>query len=145
MTLAVIPIIPAILPPHNPQMQNKQSSHKEPINSDLSMRFPYNTVESASCKVLHDAFRNLLGAIGFDIGRIYCQAVTFDHIFFYSLAYDFCNYFKKMKGYIPVSTSVYKIDEELFAYNKDSDEWFCFIGNQRINCMNTKKNKRGKT
>ena len=47
---------------------------------------------------------------------------------------------KKIKGYIPVSASVYKIDEELFAYNKDSDQWFCFMGNHTVGC---KKNKQG--
>lgn len=33
------------------------------------------------------------------------------------------------KPYIPVSESVYRIDEEKFSYNKDSDEWFCSEGN----------------
>ena len=33
------------------------------------------------------------------------------------------------KPYIPVSAAVYKIDEENFNYNKDSDEWFCNEGN----------------
>ena len=51
---------------------------------------------------------------------------------------------KKIKGYIPVSASVYKIDEELFAYNKDSDQWFCFMGNHTVSCKKTKnKNQRG--
>lgn len=51
---------------------------------------------------------------------------------------------KKIKGYIPVSASVYKIDEELFAYNKDSDQWFCFMGNHTVSCKKTKgKNSRG--
>lgn len=40
----------------------------------------------------------------------------------------------KIKGYIPVSASVYKIDEELFSYNKDSDQWFCFMGNHTVSC-----------
>ena len=39
---------------------------------------------------------------------------------------------QKIKGYIPVSASVYKIDEELFSYNKDSDQWFCFMGNYTV-------------
>lgn len=39
---------------------------------------------------------------------------------------------QKIKGYIPVSASVYKIDEELFSYNKDSDQWFCFMGNHTV-------------
>lgn len=33
-------------------------------------------------------------------------------------------------SYIPVSASAYKIDEELFSYNKDSDQWFCVMGNE---------------
>ena len=51
---------------------------------------------------------------------------------------------QKIKGYIPVSASVYKIDEELFSYNKDSDQWFCFMGNHTVSCKKTKnKNCRG--
>lgn len=33
------------------------------------------------------------------------------------------------KAYIPVSESVYRIDESEFTYNKDSDEWQCSQGN----------------
>lgn len=33
------------------------------------------------------------------------------------------------KAYIPVSESVYRIDESKFTYNKDSDEWQCSQGN----------------
>ena len=33
------------------------------------------------------------------------------------------------KAYIPVSESVYRIDESKFSYNKDSDEWQCNQGN----------------
>lgn len=29
------------------------------------------------------------------------------------------------KAYIAVSEMAYKINEELFSYNKDSGEWFC--------------------
>ena len=50
-----------------------------------------------------------------------------------------------MKRNIPVSASVYKVDEELFAYNKDSDQWFCFMGNHTVSCKKTKQTKRGKT
>lgn len=32
------------------------------------------------------------------------------------------------KAYIPVSASAYRIDEEMFSYNKDSDQWFCAMG-----------------
>lgn len=43
----------------------------------------------------------------------------------------------RIKGYIPVSASVYKIDEELFSYNKDSDQWFCFMGNHTVSRKKT--------
>ncbi len=50
----------------------------------------------------------------------------------------------KIKGYIPVSASVYKLDEELFSYNKDSDQWFCHMGNHTVSCKKTiAKNGRG--
>lgn len=33
---------------------------------------------------------------------------------------------------IPVSASVYKLDDSKFSYNKDSDQWFCERGNYTI-------------
>lgn len=45
----------------------------------------------------------------------------------------------KVEAIIPVSASVYKIDESRFSYNKDSDQWFCIMGNHTIN------KKRGKS
>lgn len=44
------------------------------------------------------------------------------------------------KPYIPVSQSVYRIDEEKYSYNKDSDEWFCNQGNNTV----SKKYVKGK-
>ena len=35
----------------------------------------------------------------------------------------------KAEAYIPISASAYRIDEERFSYNKDSDQWFCKYGN----------------
>ena len=35
-------------------------------------------------------------------------------------------------SYIPVSASAYRIDEKLFSYNKDSDQWFCCMGNHTV-------------
>ena len=35
-------------------------------------------------------------------------------------------------SYIPVSASAYRVDEERFSYNKDSDQWFCSLGNHTI-------------
>ena len=36
------------------------------------------------------------------------------------------------KAYIPVSPLVYRMDEELFSYNKDADEWNCSQGNTTV-------------
>lgn len=36
------------------------------------------------------------------------------------------------RPYIPVSAMAYRINEELFTYNKDSDEWFCVQGNKTV-------------
>jgi len=62
-------------------------------------------------------------------------------------------YFRKMildaivknglTSYIPVSEMAYKIDEDRFAYNKDSDEWFCIQGNKSIKRKH-RKDKSGK-
>ena len=34
--------------------------------------------------------------------------------------------------YIPTSASAYRVDEELYKYNKDSDQWYCKNGNETI-------------
>ncbi|MHA6250785.1 IS1182 family transposase [Oceanobacillus sp. CAU 1775] len=47
------------------------------------------------------------------------------------------------KAYIPVSEMVYRINEDLYSYNKDSDEWFCAQGNKTVN-KKYKKDKSGK-
>ena len=44
-------------------------------------------------------------------------------------------------AYIPVSHSAYRINEELFTYNKDSDTWGCIKGNES---EPGRKKKRGK-
>lgn len=49
----------------------------------------------------------------------------------------------KAKAYIPVSEMSYKINEELFSYNKDSDEWFCSEGNVTVKKKH-RKDKSGK-
>ncbi|MBM7610757.1 IS1182 family transposase [Ureibacillus composti] len=47
------------------------------------------------------------------------------------------------KAYIPVSEMAYRIDEDLYSYNKDSDEWFCIQGNQTVKkVFKTRKNGR---
>jgi transposase len=45
--------------------------------------------------------------------------------------------------YIPVSEMAYRIDDERFKYNKDSDEWFCERGNSTVK-KSHKKRKNGK-
>ena len=47
---------------------------------------------------------------------------------------------ENIKAYIPVSASAYKVDEELFKYNKDSDQWFCKNGNETIEVKTRNKN-----
>jgi transposase len=44
--------------------------------------------------------------------------------------------------FIPVSASAYRIDEEVFSYNKDSDQWFCDQGNATTQCK--RKRRKGK-
>ena len=39
---------------------------------------------------------------------------------------------EKVEIYIPVSESSYRIDESHYSYNKDSDQWFCSMGNYTI-------------
>lgn len=60
---------------------------------------------------------------------------------------DILNKLAEMKatGYIPVSASVYKIDEDLFSYNKDSDQWFCFMGNCTVEKKRITRQAHGKT
>ena len=45
-----------------------------------------------------------------------------------------------MEAYIPISYSAYRINEELFSYNKDSDTWTCINGNE--SSVGKKKNKK---
>lgn len=47
---------------------------------------------------------------------------------------------EKVDIYIPVSQSVYKMDESRFTYNKDSDQWYCTTGN----CTVKKETVKGK-
>ena len=49
---------------------------------------------------------------------------------------------KEAQAYIPVSASAYKINEELFSYNKDSDQWFCVMGSETVK-VKSKTRKRG--
>jgi hypothetical protein len=45
-------------------------------------------------------------------------------------------------SYIPVSASAYKINEDLFSYNKDSDQWFCAMGQGTISKGRKKNGKK---
>jgi len=51
---------------------------------------------------------------------------------------------KEALAYIPVSASAYKIDEELFSYNKDSDQWFCIMGNETVKLKAKTFKQKGK-
>ena len=42
---------------------------------------------------------------------------------------------------IPVSASAYKVNEEMFSYNKDSDQWFCIYGNETFRKKGEKTSK----
>lgn len=46
---------------------------------------------------------------------------------------------ENIEAVIPVSESVYRLDESKYNYNKDSDQWFCNYGNYTIS---KKKKKR---
>jgi hypothetical protein len=50
---------------------------------------------------------------------------------------------KAATSYIPVSASAYKIDEELFSYNKDSDQWFCVMGNETVKVKSKTRERNG--
>lgn len=47
-----------------------------------------------------------------------------------------------VEAIIPVSASVYKIDDTQFTYNKDSDQWFCIRDNYTVS-KKDKKTKKG--
>jgi len=51
---------------------------------------------------------------------------------------------ENVKAYIPVSLSSYKVDEDMFSYNKDSDQWICVRGNKSITKKTKTSNRSGK-
>ena len=59
---------------------------------------------------------------------------------------DILNLIKEIQAaaYIPVSASAYKIDEELYSYNKDSDQWFCVMGNETVKVKSKTRERNGK-
>lgn len=73
---------------------------------------------------------------GFDIKEVYGDKAYFRKPILDILKKD------KIEVIIPVSSSVYKIDESKYSYNKDSDQWFCQMGNYTVE-KKYKKNSRG--
>lgn len=59
--------------------------------------------------------------------------------------YDILKHIKEngADAYIPVSASAYRIDEELYSYNKDSDQWLCAMGNETIKVQSRTQIKFG--
>lgn len=51
---------------------------------------------------------------------------------------------KNAQAYIPVSGSAYNVNEELFSYNKDSDQWYCAAGNETIKVKAKTRERNGK-
>lgn len=49
------------------------------------------------------------------------------------------------KAYIPVSQTVYRIDESEFSYNKDSDQWQCSQGNISVKKKYAQTYRKNKT
>lgn len=45
---------------------------------------------------------------------------------------------------IPVSASAYRINEEQFRYNKDSDQWFCVMGNHTVKKKRLTRKRNGR-
>jgi hypothetical protein len=48
----------------------------------------------------------------------------------------------KAKAYIPVSATVYRLDESEYSYNKDSDEWQCSQRNTTLEKKYYKSNRK---
>ena len=68
------------------------------------------------------------------------EAVTADKAYFRKDILDELEQ-KKIESVIPVSATVYRINETLFSYNKDSDEWFCRMGNRTVKKKRKLRNK----
>jgi transposase len=66
-----------------------------------------------------------------------------DKAYFRQLIIEFLEE-EKVDIYIPVSQSVYKMDESRYTYNKDSDQWYCTMGNCTVKKKSFKRKKRGK-
>jgi len=51
----------------------------------------------------------------------------------------------KAKAFIPISRTVYRIDESEFSYNKDSDQWQCSEGNTTVKKKYAQTYRKNKT
>ena len=71
------------------------------------------------------------------------EAVTGDKAYFRKDILDELEQ-KKIESIIPISASAYRVNEDYFAYNKDSDEWFCRMGNRTIRKRRVSRKKDGK-
>ncbi len=72
------------------------------------------------------------------------EAVTGDKAYFRKEILDELKQ-KKIESIIPVNACTYRVDEDLFSYNKDSDEWFCRNGNRTVKKQQRlRKSKDGK-
>jgi len=78
-----------------------------------------------------DELYTLSQQAGLKIGSFYGDKAYFKKAILDKLRQD------KVKAYIPVNASSYHIDEDLFSYNKDSDQWVCKQGHRSV----TKKTK----
>jgi transposase/curved DNA-binding protein CbpA len=63
-------------------------------------------------------------------------------------AYFKASIFEKLEdmnaeGYIPVNACSYQINEDIFSYNKDSDQWICFMGNRTVSKKRFTENRAG--
>ena len=83
--------------------------------------------------------RELTEKSGIEIQELYGDKAYFRADIIHELIED------KIDHYIPVSASSYKVDEELYSYNKDSDQWFCKYGNETVKKREKTYTKRGKS
>ena len=70
---------------------------------------------------------------GVEIKEVYGDKAYFKKPIFNKLKED------KIKIMIPVNACSYKVDESMFSYNKDSDQWFCINGNETFKKRNEEK------
>jgi transposase len=110
-------------------------------------------------ELMMDTDSRIITAVGVHSGE-YADGTNFDELLDTTLsagvrvseAYGDKAYFRKgiidrldsieATGYIPVSASTYRVDEEMFSYNKDSDQWFCAMGAATVK-VRRKTRRRG--